>query len=88
MIYPRRVFKELTTEANLIAVSPLVIFDAARLHQGNLSNGKVRYALGGGLRLSIVSLDVTAGYAWNPNRDPWEPRGALLFSMEVSNLFR
>ena len=33
-------------------------------------------------------VDLTAGYAWNPNRKPWEPRGAMLFTMEVSNLFR
>jgi hypothetical protein len=88
MIYPRRVFNELSREANLVAISPLLILDAARLRQRNMIPGNVRYAMGGGLRLSIVSLDLTAGYAWNPTRKPWESRGALLFSMEVSNLFR
>ena len=88
MVYPRRVFSELSREANLVAISPLFIFDAARLRQRGFSSGSVRYAVGGGLRLSIISLDVTTGYAWNPNRKPWESRGALLFSMEVSNLFR
>jgi len=88
MIYPRRVFNELSREANLVAISPLLILDAARLRQRNMTPGNVRYAMGGGLRLSIVSLDLTAGYAWNPTRKPWESRGALLFSMEVSNLFR
>ncbi|HKP38959.1 MAG TPA: hypothetical protein VJT71_19025 [Pyrinomonadaceae bacterium] len=88
MVYPRRVFRELSHEANLFGVSPVFIFDAARLRQNTLSPGTVRYGVGGGLRLSIVSLDVTAGYAFNPNRKPWESRGAFLFSMEVSNLFR
>jgi hypothetical protein len=88
MIYPRRVFSQLSREANLIALSPLFIFDAARIQQRELSLGKVRYALGGGLRVSLISLDVTVGYAWNPNRKPWEGRGALLFTMAVSNLFR
>lgn len=87
MKYPRRVFSQLTREANLIAISPVGIFDAARLWQGGRSPG-VRYAIGGGLRLSIVSLDLTAGYALNPNRKPGESRGAMLLSMEVSNLFR
>jgi hypothetical protein len=87
MQYPRRVFDQLTREANLVAVSPVGIFDAARLWQNGRPTA-VRYAVGGGLRLSIVSLDVTTGYAWNPNRRPGERRGALVFSMEVSNLFR
>lgn len=88
MVYPRRVFRELSHEANLIAFSPVFILDAARLRQDAFSPGTVRYAVGGGFRLSVVSLDVTAGYAFNPTRKPWERRGALLFSMEVSNLFR
>lgn len=47
MKYPRRVFGELTQEANLIALSPVAIFDAARLWQTGLPPGQVRYALGG-----------------------------------------
>lgn len=88
MVYPRRVFRELTHEANLFAVSPVFIFDAARLRQNNLTPGSVRYAVGGGLRVSIVSLDVTTAYAFNPGRKPWERRGGFVFTMEVSNLFR
>lgn len=87
MKYPRRVFDELTREANLIAIGPMFIFDVARLRQQG-SSALTRYAIGGGLRFTIVSLDVNAGYALNPGRKQWEPRGALLFSMEVSNLFR
>lgn len=88
LVYPRRVFRELSHEANLFAVSPVLIFDAARLRQNSLTPSTVRYAVGGGLRISIVSLDVTTAYAFNPGRKPWERRGALVFSMEVSNLFR
>jgi len=88
MVYPRRVFRELSHEANLFAVSPVFIFDAARLRQNSLTSGTFRYAVGGGLRLSIVSLDVTTAYAFNPSRKAWERRGALVFAMEVSNLFR
>jgi hypothetical protein len=88
MKYPRRVFNEVSREANLIAVSPVFAFDAARLRQNAFSSGSVRYGVGGGVRLTVVSLEVTAGYAFNPNRKPWESRGAFLFTMEVSNLFR
>lgn len=87
MVYPRRVFSQLINEANLIAFSPVLIFDAARLWQLD-QPGKTRFAIGPGLRVSVVSLDVTAGFAWNPNRQPWEKRGALFFKMEASNLFR
>ena len=87
MVYPRRVFSQLINDANLIAFSPVAIFDAAKLWQFD-NSGKTRYAVGPGLRVSVVSLDVTAGYAWNPNRHPWESRGAFLFTMEASNLFR
>ena len=87
MVYARRVFEQLLDDANIIAFSPVVILDAARLWQFDRP-GKVRYAMGPGLRVSVVSLDVTAGYAWNPNRQPWESKGAFLFRMEASNLFR
>lgn len=88
LVYPRRVFRELSHEANLFAVSPVVILDAAGLRQTSATPGIIRYGVGGGIRLSIVSLDVTAAYAFNPNRNPWERRGAFVLSMEVSNLFR
>jgi hypothetical protein len=88
MRYPRRVLNELLYEANLIGVSPVLVFDAARLQQRGSTAGDVRYALGGGLRLSIVSVDLTVGYAWNLRPKPWEGRGALIFTMAVSNLFR
>jgi hypothetical protein len=87
IVYARRVFDQLIHDANIIAFSPVAILDAARLWQFERP-GKVRYGIGSGLRISVVSLDVTAGYAWNPNRQPWESRGAFLFKMEASNLFR
>lgn len=88
MAYPRRVFYELVNDANLIAISPVALFDTARLWQRDISAGKFRFAFGPGVRLSIVSLDITAGYAWNANRQPWEGRGAFVISMQASNLFR
>ena len=88
MRYPRQVVSQLTREANLIGISPVAIFDAARISLKSGRNPEVRFALGAGLRVSIVSLDVTVGYAWNLRRRIGEPSGAVLFTMELSNLFR
>jgi hypothetical protein len=88
MVYPRRVFNELVNQANLVAVSPVVMFDAARLWQSGVSGEKTRFGVGPGVRLSIVSLDITAGYAWNPKPQPWEGRGAFVITLQASNLFR
>ena len=88
MRYPRRVLNELLHEANLIGISPVFIFDAARLWQHGQPAGATRYGVGGGVRLSIVSFDVTLGYAWNLRTKPFEDRGALVFTMSLSNLFR
>lgn len=88
MRYARRVIADLMHEANLVAISPAFFLDAARISQGGKARGDVRFALGGGLRLTVVSLDVTLGYAWNVDRREGEHRGAFVFSMELSNLFR
>ena len=79
------VFREL----NLIALSPAVMFDAARIGPpANNNQGGVRYGLGAGMRFSLVTLDVTTGYSWNLNPRPGEGRGAFVFSMNISDLFR
>ena len=88
MRYPRRVINDLMREANLIAISPVVVFDAARIWQRGTGSGDTRYGVGGGVRVSIVSFDITAGYAWNVSRLPGERRGAWLVTLELSNLFR
>jgi hypothetical protein len=88
MRYPRRVIGELLRDVNLLAVSPVLMFDTARLWQSGLPAGDVRYAGGLGLRFSLVNLDLTAGYCWTVGTKPGEGRGALLFTFGVSNLFR
>lgn len=74
-----------TKELNWIAVSPVGIFDAARLWP---DKSGIRYGVGGGLRLSLVNFNVTTGYAFNPKRIPGEPRGAIVFTMDVTDMFR
>jgi hypothetical protein len=49
---------------------------------------ETRYGLGTGIKFSLVTMDVTAGYCWNITRKPGEPRGAFVFSLDISDLFR
>ena len=72
-------------ELNWIAVSPVAVFDVARLWPDR--NG-TRFGLGGGVRLSVVNFNMTVGYAFNPNPKVGEGRGAVFFSMDVTDLFR
>lgn len=87
--YTARILDVTFRELNLLAISPVAMFDVARIDDRSGSGfGGLRYGLGGGLRLSVVSLDLTAGYSWNPNRRSGEGRGAFVFSLDVSDLFR
>ena len=88
MRYPRRVIRDLMREANLIGISPVLFLDAARIWQLGMGSRETRYGVGGGVRVSIVSFDITAGYAWNPGPLPGERRGAWVVKFELSNLFR
>jgi hypothetical protein len=71
-------------ELNWIAVSPVGVFDVARIWPDKYGT---RFGIGGGVRITVVNFNVTLGYAFNPNRKPQEGRGALFFSMDVTNLF-
>jgi hypothetical protein len=76
-------------ELNVVSVSPLFMFDVARIGaRANPAYNKLRYGVGGGVRFSLVSLDFDLGYSLNPNRLPAERRGAFVFSLNVSDLFR
>lgn len=76
-------------ELNLAGVSPVFMFDAARLGPADgIGSGGFRYGVGAGIRFSLVNLDFTAGYSVNPDRRPAEGRGAFVFTMEINDLFR
>lgn len=70
---------------NAVTVSPVGIFDAARLWPDR--NG-TRYGIGGGVRVTVVNFNVTLGYAVNPDPKPREGRGAFFFKMDVTDIFR
>jgi len=90
MAFVQRTVKSLLYEVNLASISPVFNFDAARIGpQSSSAGGGVRYGIGGGARLTFVdALRLTAGYAWNPNRKPWEGRGAAFFGLEILRPFR
>jgi hypothetical protein len=87
--YGARSLDVIFRELNLIEVSPVLMFDAARIGpQITPGYGGFRYGLGPGIRFSIVTLDFTTSYSFNLNRRSGEGRGAFLFSMSISDLFR
>jgi len=87
--YAARSLDVIFREINLVEIAPVVTFDAARIGPGvSPGFGKTHYGIGGGVRFSIVTLDFTAGYSFNLNRQPTEPRGAVMLTMTISDLFR
>jgi hypothetical protein len=87
---PERAIEAFTKEMNLLSISPLFIFDAARIGpQASAAGGGMRYGIGGGVRFGLAShVNFDIGYAVNPNPQPWEGRGALWFSMQFLELIR
>ncbi len=76
-------------EANLVAISPVLMFDAARLRVfESPETDRFRYGVGGGIRFSLINVDFTAGYSFNPGRRANEPRGAMVLRMDINDLFR
>jgi hypothetical protein len=47
----------------------------------------VRYGIGGGLRFSLVNVNLTLAYSANPERTRTERAGAVFFKLDVTNLF-
>ena len=87
--YAARSLDVIFREINLVEIAPVVMLDAARIGPATSPGfGKTHYGLGAGVRFTIVTLDFTAGYSFNLNRQPTEPRGAVILSMTISDLFR
>lgn len=85
MAFTRRTLNTLFNEVNLYSVSPVFVFDVARLGSGD---GSLRYGPGAGLRFEFASAaHFTGGYAWNIRPRPGEGRGTFFFSLGVRDLF-
>ncbi|MCX6621941.1 MAG: hypothetical protein NTY38_12880 [Acidobacteria bacterium] len=86
-----RILDVFLREASLVSLSPVAVFDVARLAGPARGPGWLgpRYALGGGVRLGFVRiLNLTAGYAVNVRRQAGEKPGAFFFSLDFLDLFR
>jgi hypothetical protein len=74
-------------QANIFSVKPLLMFDAARIGApGNLHN-QTRYAIGGGLQLTIVVAKFEAGYMYGAKRISGDPPGNFVMRLVFQNLF-
>jgi hypothetical protein len=71
-------------ELNIYSVSPVAIFDVARVWPVNEG---VHYGVGPGLRFSLVNANFTISYGFNPQRSNRESIGALFFKLDVTSLF-
>jgi hypothetical protein len=88
MAYVKRTVKTLVNDLNLVAVSPVLIFDVAHLGPADNRLG-TRYGIGGGVRVSLASsVDFNAGYVVNPKRLGGEPPGAFFFSIDFKDLLQ
>jgi hypothetical protein len=80
----QRVLKAFLYELNIYSIAPIAVFDVARVWPTGISS---RYAVGGGVRLSLVNMNLTVAYAANPKRNPDEGRGAIFVKLDVEDLF-
>ncbi|MEP6849666.1 MAG: hypothetical protein ABI999_12485 [Acidobacteriota bacterium] len=74
-----------TDEMNLWAVSPVAMFDAARLYPDRFGT---RFGAGPGIRFSLANINFTAGYVFSLNRKPGDARGGFTFAFTITDLFR
>ncbi|MFN2510134.1 MAG: hypothetical protein ABR568_01675 [Pyrinomonadaceae bacterium] len=89
MAFTRRTLSTLFNEVNLYSISPVFVFDVARVGSGRGGFGAVRYGPGAGLRVEFASaVHFTAGYAWNIKPRAGEGNGTLFFSLGVKDLFQ
>jgi hypothetical protein len=73
--------------ANLYAVKPLFMFDAARLGSGASPDPRVRLGVGGGVQLTFVVAKFELGYVRAVRRLEGDPRGNVVARLVFQNLF-
>lgn len=77
----------LADQANLYALKPLFMFDAARLQRANDINSGTRIAVGGGIQFTLVVARFEAGYLRTVRRLEGDPRGNFVVRLVFQNLF-
>ena len=88
----RREFKSINSalgslvdEANIYALKPLLMFDAARIN--GEADSKTRYGIGGGLQLTFVVAKFEAGYIRTLRPTPGDNRGNFVLRLFFQNIF-
>lgn len=85
----RRMIQTLFKEVNLASVSPVAVFDVAKIGPAGPGVSGTRYGPGGGLRIDVAStVHFTVGYARNVSPGPGEGSGAVFFEAGIRDLFR
>jgi hypothetical protein len=89
LAYAQRTLDAILMQLNITSVGPVFVFDAVHLGPaGDDPHGGNRYAIGGGIRLTVAStVNMTLTYAANPRRRAGEGSGAVVFSLTMRNLF-
>ncbi len=77
----------ITDRANLFAIKPVVMFDAARLSLNGEPRQKTRLALGGGLQFNVVVAKFEVGYLRTLRRIAGDERGNFIVRLLFEKIF-
>ena len=88
MAFTRRTLNTLFNDVNIYSISPVFVFDMARIGPRDGAFGGTRYGPGAGIRFELATTaHFTFGYAWNVKQGPSEGRGNIFFAIGVRDLF-
>ncbi len=79
--------KFISRHANLYAIKPLIMFDAAKISGNGQQSERNRFAVGGGLQLVLVVARAEVGYMFSVPRTTNESKGNIVFRLTFQNLF-
>lgn len=77
----------LTHHGKLYSLKPIVMFDYTRLTRSGSGAPQIRYAVGGGLQLTMVVAKFEAGYMRSVRALPGDSRGNVIVRLVFQNLF-
>jgi hypothetical protein len=77
-----RALDVLLHDLNIYSIAPVAMIDAARIWPDGM-----RYGIGPGLRMSLMNVNLTFGYSYNPRRLPGEKPGAIFVKLDFTSVF-
>jgi hypothetical protein len=83
--------RRFAAEENLYAIGPVFFLDAGKISakpQFSPGSSPIRFGIGVGGRLTLTGFSADFGYSFNTKRRAGEPRGAFVFSINVTDLLR